>query len=174
MNSLLRRYTIPLNAADRIFRLFRVPPRIPFAPYFKRKASQKFLKVIEGEIAETFLEVLLFFMKVKFMLDPSYRRNIENFKGRYQFKSKDGEVSVFVEFDSGKMDIKETLADEVDVTCIFKDGRSLINLLLSRDRDILRGLLNNEIMLTGNLNYMYKFGFMANHIQLELTGNLPI
>ena len=174
MNSLLKRYTILPNAADRIFQLFRIQPRIPFARHLERKAGQKFLKVIEGEVAETFLEVLLFFMKVKFMLDASYRRNIEDFKGRYQFRSRDGEVAVLVEFDSGRMDIKETLADEVDVACVFKDGRSLMNLLLSRDRDILRGLLNNEIMLTGNLNYMYKFGFMANHLQLELTGNLPI
>ena len=48
-----------------------------------------------------------------------------------------------------------------------------MNFLLSANRDILRGLLNNEVLVTGNLNYMYKFGFMANHLQLELTGNLP-
>lgn len=173
MNSLLKRYMILPTAADRMFRLLGIPPKIPFGRHLESKAGERFLKVIEGEIAETFLEALLFFMKVKFMLDPSYRRNIEDFKGHYQFKSRDGEVSVLVKFDTGKMDIKETSADEVDVTCTFKDGSSLMNLLLSRERDILRGLLNNEIMLSGNLNYMYKFGFMANHLQLELTGNLP-
>ena len=173
MNSLLQRYIFLPAAADRIFRLFRILHRIPFGHHLERKAGQKFLKVVEGEVAETFLEALLFFMKIKFMVDPSFRKNIENFKGRYQFKSTDGKVSVFVEFDDGKMNIQEKLADEVDVSCIFKDGKSLMNLLLSGDSDILRGLLNNEIMLIGNLNYMYKFGFMANHIQLELRGSLP-
>ena len=112
-------------------------------------------------------------MKLKFMFDPSYRKNIENFKGRYQFKSKGDGVAVLVEFDNEKMDIKEKLANDVDVTCTFKDGKALINFLLSRDRDILRRLLNNEVTLTGNLNYIFKFAFMANHLQLELTGNLP-
>ncbi|MCD6213724.1 MAG: SCP2 sterol-binding domain-containing protein [Candidatus Desulfofervidus sp.] len=137
------------------------------------KAGEKFLNALEDEAAETFLEMLLLFMKLKFMFDPSYRRNIENFKGRYQFKSRDNKITVLVEFDNGKMDIKETLSEDVDVTVIFKDGRSLMNFLLSQNRDVLRGLLNNEITVNGNLNYIYKFAFMANHLQLELTGNLP-
>ena len=137
------------------------------------KAGEKFLKSLEDEAAETFLEMLLLFMRLKFMFDPSYRRNIENFKGRYQFRSRDGGITVLVEFDNEKMDIKETLSEDVDVTVIFKDGRSLMNFLLSQNRDVLRGLLNNEINVNGNLNYIYKFAFMANHLQLELTGNLP-
>jgi len=107
------------------------------------------------------------------MFDPSYRKNIENFKGRYQFRSRDGGITVLVEFDNGKMDIKETLSEDVNITVIFKDGRSLMNFLLSQNRDVLRGFLNNEIIVNGNLNYIYKFAFMANHLQLELTGNLP-
>ena len=137
------------------------------------KAGEKFLNALEDEAAETFLEMLLLFMRLKFMFDPSYRRNIENFKGRYQFRSRDGGITVLVEFDNEKMDIKETLSEDVDVTVIFKDGRSLMNFLLSQNRDVLRGLLNNEINVNGNLNYIYKFAFMANHLQLELTGNLP-
>jgi len=137
------------------------------------KAGEKFLKSLEDETAEKFLEILLLFMRLKFMFAPSYRKNIENFKGRYQFRSRDNKITVLVEFDNGKMDIKETLSEDVDVTVIFKDGRSLMNFLLSRNKDILRGLLNNEINVTGNLNYIYKFAFMANHLQLELTGNLP-
>lgn len=129
--------------------------------------GERFLKSLEDETAETFLEMLLSYMKLKFILDPSYRRNIEDFKGRYQFKSRDNGVTVLVEFDNGKMDVKETLADDVDVTVIFKDGKALMNFLFHRD--ILKGLLNNEVTVNGNLNYMYKFGFMANHLQLELT-----
>ncbi len=137
------------------------------------KIRERFLESLEDKIPETFLQILLLFMKFRFMLNPAYRRNIENFRGRYQFKSRDEAVTVLVEFDNGKMDVKGTLSHDVDVTVIFKDGRALMNFLLSRDRDILRGLLNNEVTVDGNLNYMYKFGFMANHLQLELTGNLP-
>ena len=137
------------------------------------KMGERFLKSMEDEAAETFLETLLLFMKFKFMLDPSYKRNIENFHGRYQFRNKDGQITVFVEFKNGEMHIKEELNGDVNVTVIFKDGRSLINFLLSENKDILRGLLHNEMRIIGNLNYIYKFAFMANHLQLELTGNLP-
>ena len=96
------------------------------------KAGERFLNALEDETAEKFLKALLLFMKLKFMFDPSYRKNIENFKGRYQFKSKGDGVAVLVEFDNGKMDIKEKLANDVDITCTFKDGKALINFLLSR------------------------------------------
>jgi len=137
------------------------------------KMGERFLKSMEDEAAETFLETLLLFMKFKFMLDASYKRNIENFDGRYQFRSKDGQITVFVEFKNGEMHIKEELNEDVNVTVIFKNGQSLVNFLLSENKDILRGLLHNEMRIIGNLNYIYKFAFMANHLQLELTGNLP-
>jgi hypothetical protein len=47
-----------------------------------------------------------------------------------------------------------------------------MNYLLATDRDILKMLLNNEVVLKGNVNYMMKFGYMANHLQLALTGSL--
>lgn len=137
------------------------------------RLGERFLKSLEDETAETFLEALLAFMKIKFMLDPAYRKNIEEFRGRYQFRSRDGGVAVLVKFEDGDMKIREKTSDDVNVTVSFKDGRALMNFLLSANRDILRGLLNNEVVVAGNLNYMYKFGFMANHLQLELTGNLP-
>ena len=55
---------------------------------------------------------------------------------------------------------------------IFKDSKSLMNYLLAMDRDILRLILNNEVVLRGNVNYVLKFGYMANHLQLALTGRL--
>lgn len=173
MSSPVKRHMLLPTAIEKGFRFFGITPRIPFARRFERKVAEEFMRGIEGEVAETIIIVLLSLMKLRFMVDRSYRKNIENFKGRYKFSSKVGGIAVLVKFDNGKMDFKEIGGNGANVTCTFKDGKSLINLLLSKDRDILRGLLNNEITLTGNLNYMYKFGFMANHLILELTGNLP-
>ena len=33
--------------------------------------------------------------------------------------------------------------------------------MFSRDQDILNSLLANDVEVDGNLNYVYKFGFMA-------------
>ena len=135
--------------------------------------GKRFLKSLEDEAAETFLKALFFLLKVKFTIDPAFRRNIENFKGLYQFKSKDDGLAVLLEFDDGDISFREGLSDDATVTVIFKDGRSLIGFLLSQKKDVFRSLLNNEINVSGNMNYIYKLGYMANHLQLELTHNLP-
>ena len=40
--------------------------------------------------------------------------------------------------------------------------------LFSRDQDILDSLLANDVELDGNLNYIYKFGFMARDLGRRL------
>ena len=112
-------------------------------------------------------------MRLAFKLDKNFRRNIEGFTGKYQFRSLDNSVTVAALFDGKDMDVKESLIPDADVSVIFKDSRALMNYLLSTDRDILKMVLNNEVMLKGNMNYMMKFGYMANHLQLALAGRLP-
>jgi hypothetical protein len=50
----------------------------------------------------------------------------------------------------------------------FTDGAALRRFLFAEDQDILDSLLANEVELTGNLNYIYKFGFMARDLQRRL------
>jgi hypothetical protein len=37
----------------------------------------------------------------------------------------------------------------------------LRDFIFSRDQDILNSILANQVEVDGNLNYIYKFGFMA-------------
>ena len=141
--------------------------------YFIKRA---FLKCFESDLAEEFLKILLKLMSLSFLLDRKLRRNIEGFSGLIQFRSKDNEIRVLAEFKNKRMKAKELRPKEElkqvpNITVIFKDAEALMNFLLPRGgkRDILRSLLNNEVILSGNLNYIYRFGFLANHIQLELT-----
>jgi hypothetical protein len=127
------------------------------------KAAQSFLMNLENEVAEKYLETLLHLMKVTFWVNPAYRRNIENFTGLYRFRSKDGGVNVLVRFHHGKMEISEDPAPEAHVTVEFKNSEALMTLLLAFKKDILKLILNNEVLVTGNINYLYKFIFMANH-----------
>lgn len=133
----------------------------------------KLAKPLVDETAETFLETLLCGMKIKFFISQRYRRNIENFKASYMFMSQDKGVTVNVIFDNGKMEVKEQMDDNANVFIKFKSGKALMNFIL-KGGDILQGLLNNEVIVLGNWNYMYKFGFMAKHLQLSLTGEQPL
>jgi len=143
-----------------------------FRRWWKARAERRFLKCLESESAEEFLELLLRLMSLTFTLDGDFRRNIEGFTGRYQFRSADNSITVAALFTGRDLKVKEELIPDAHVSVIFKDSRGLMNYLLAKDRDILRLLLNNEVVLKGNLNYVLKFGYMANHIQLSLTGGL--
>ena len=143
-----------------------------------REVGAQLLGSLESETAETFLEILLFCMKVKFVFDPEFRRNIEveNFRGSYKFCTRNprrGQVNVWVEFADGMMRIREDIDAEATVTVTFENGKALRNFLLSPKPDILECILNNEVVTSGNLNYLNKFAFMANHLVLEVTGGLP-
>jgi hypothetical protein len=145
-------------------------------------AVKKFLGSVEAETAETILEGLLLFMKTRFLIDPliigsNFRENIDGFKAKYQFRSKSGDINVLLKFHNGDMDWEESLSQDVNASLEFKDGHALVNYLFNylvlQDRDFLKSMTKNEIKVSGNLNYLYKFLFMANHMLLEATHQLP-
>lgn len=148
-----------------IFKLFR-------RSAIKKMGSQ-LQEALDDQMTETFLKALLGYLWLNFTIDPNYRKNIQDFKGKYQFRDKAGKVKAFVRFENGKMKFKEEISPEADLTVTFKDGRALRDFLLSPNQDILKSLLNNEVIVRGNLNYLFKFGFLANHLKLEFLGNLP-
>ncbi|MFC1944657.1 hypothetical protein ACFLX5_04105 [Chloroflexota bacterium] len=137
--------------------------------WFKRK----FLRSSHSEASEEFLEIVLKLMRLSFKIDRGYRRNIEGFTGKIQFRTRNDSVTVAAIFDGKQMHVREKLVDDPNVTVVFKDARSMMDYLLTMNRDILKLVLNNEVALKGNTNYMLKFGYMANHLQLALTGDLP-
>ncbi len=139
--------------------------------FFLKRA---FLKCQRDEIAEEFLELLLKLMSVSFCLDKKLRKNIEGFRGVIQFRSKDNEIRVLAVFKNDKLEVKELkpkdkLQEAPNATVIFKDAEGLMNFLLPKggQRDVLRSILNNEVVLDGNWNYIYRFGFIATHLQLQ-------
>jgi hypothetical protein len=143
-----------------------------------QKLSDQLLESLESETAETFLEILLGFMQVKFLFDRKFRKNIEveNFLGSYKFCTSNpngGKVKVLAEFANRKMRVREDIDAAATVTVTFENGKALRNFLLSPKPDILECILRNEVVTSGNLNYLNKFAFMANHLVLEVTGNLP-
>ena len=47
-----------------------------------------------------------------------------------------------------------------------------MNYLLSPKPDILGSVLRQDVMVSGNLNYLYKFAYMAKRLQLMATGKI--
>jgi hypothetical protein len=59
-----------------------------------------------------------------------------------------------------------TPVDSPDITIIFKNPAALRNFIFSPKPDILNAILRQEVSVDGNLNYLYKFAYMANHLKL--------
>ena len=135
-----------------------------------KSAMKNFMDSISSEFAEDFLQFLLGLMSVVFIFDHDFRKNIEGFKGRYQFKSKDGSITVAALFENDLLEVREEVIPDPDITVLFKDGKALMGYLLTPKPDILGSMLRQEVSLDGNLNYLYKFAFMAKRLQLMATG----
>ena len=133
-------------------------------------ALKKLFACISSDMAEKFLEVLLDVMKVVFMLDGDFRRNIDGFEGRYLFRSADRSIDVSACFEDDKLHVSEEEVANPHVTVIFKDGKALMSFLLTENPDILGSMLRQEVTPEGNLNYLYKFAYMARRLQLMATG----
>jgi hypothetical protein len=123
------------------------------------------LAALSGAATETFVELLLDGMNKGFDRSSSYHRNIENFKGSYVFRTEDNRVCLAAVFDGGSMEVRESAPDEWDVCVTFQNVPAFQKFLFSQDHDILTSLLANEVEVDGNLNYIYKFGYMARELQ---------
>ena len=125
---------------------------------------------ISSGFAGDFLAVLLEVMRLAFCFDPDYKKNIEGFEGRYQFRSLDKAILVSATFSAGQMHVEEGVIPDPHMTVIFRDGKALMNFLMSGNPDILGSMLRQEVTTEGNLNYLYKFAYMARRLQLMAEG----
>lgn len=141
--------------------------------YGARDKIEKIADCLGGEFTEEMLEFLLNGMSIVFALSPGYRRNIEGFSGRYVFRSIDGSFVVSASFGNGKMKVKEGEINDPHIRIFFRDPHSLMNFIFSPKPDVLSAMLNQEVTLEGNLNYLYKFAYMANHLRLKGPELLP-
>ncbi len=136
------------------------------------RIAKKLLESIESEITEEFLELLLKAMGLFMLCNKEYRENIRGFNARYLFKSRDEKITIAACFKKNKMKVTEGIIDNTNITIIFKNAVALRNFLLTPKPDILNSILKQDITLDGNLNYLYKFAFMAKRLQLMAMGKV--
>jgi hypothetical protein len=139
-----------------------------WAQRLMRKEIDQLRGALEGALIDKFLEILLAGMATAFVFLGGYRRNIKGFTGAYLFRSAGGEVAAGARFDNGCMLVLTKDIQAYDVAITFKDPAALRRFLFSRDQDILASLLANDVSVDGNLNYIYRFGFLARDLVSRL------
>lgn len=136
------------------------------ASHQAKTVMEKLLNGLDSEFTEEILKVLLTGMSLFFVLSSKYRKNIENFSGSYLFRSKDNTFSVAAVFNNGTMEVMDGTLDIPNIAIIFKNPAALRNFIFSPKPDILNAILKQDVTIDGNLNYLYKFAYMANHLKL--------
>jgi len=135
-----------------------------------RRLFPKLVGQLQGTITDDFLKLLLGGMEIGFRLSKDYRENLHDFQGRYVFRTAVGGVAVSATFKDGQMKVHDEAVADWDVRATFKHPQALWSFLLSKNQDVLDSLLKDEVVIEGNLNDVYKFGFMVR----ELTRMLGI
>jgi hypothetical protein len=133
-----------------------------------RRLTKPLVEQLEGKVTDEFLELLLRGMELSFCLLKGYRENIEGFTGTYVFRTEDGRVGCSAVFSDGDMDVESRPRSPYEVRVSFKDAKALWGFLLAENQDILDSILANDVDVDGNLNYIYKFGFLARDLQHRL------
>jgi len=142
------------------------------AAALSRELCPKLVGQLEGTITDDFLELLLDGMDVGFRLSQDYRENLRDFQGRYVFRTTVGDVAVSATFRDRQMEVHDEAVPDWDVRVTFRHPQALWSFLLSENQDVLNSLLKDEVEVEGNLNYVYKFGFMVRELtrRLGITG----
>jgi hypothetical protein len=132
--------------------------------------GKQWVESMESEAMEEFLELLLKLMSaVCFINLKGFGENIKGFTGRYLFTSKDKGITVSAVFEDNKMKVSEKVINNPDIIITFRNGKALKEFMLSPKPDILNSMLRQDVMVKGNLNYLYKFAFMAKRLQLMFS-----
>jgi hypothetical protein len=139
-----------------------------FLTWVLRLFSRKLARELEGEVTDAFVELLLRGMKLAFWLLPDFRRNLRGFRGRYLLETADGAVQVSAVFEGGRMKVRDDAIADWDVKVSFENPQAVWSFLLSKDQDILNSILRDEVAVEGNINYVYKLGYMARELAAVL------
>ena len=135
------------------------------------------IRGIENDLTDDFLILLLEAMRLVLAIDPLYHRNIEYgddlFNATIVFKSQDDGVQVTARFEPvrilffkrQRLRVVKKAAKRFDVEITFLDGKTLWEFLLAKDPDVFAFILENKLQTRGNLNYVMKFGYMANRLK---------
>jgi len=134
-----------------------------------RRKARALEAELAGTLTDKFVEALFLSMEVAFILMGDYRRrNLRGFRASYVLRTADHKVAASAVFSRRKMKVKTYAVPAPTVTITFKDPAALRRFLFSEDQDILRALLANEVEVDGNLNCVYKLGFMARDLTRRL------
>ena len=125
------------------------------------------MRRLSSSATNKLLLVLLKAMQLAFIIYPDFRQNIVDFRATYVLRSRDGAIHRVAEFRDSRLELAEQTSGQVNASLTFKNSKALADFLFSERPDLLGAMLRQEVTPEGNLNYLYRLAYMANHLRLR-------
>lgn len=106
-------------------------------------------------------------MSLAFLVSPRLRKEIDNketgfvFNAKYQFRTRDDKVKVYVIFADGRMTSGSGTVDDPDVTIFYRDRETCAKIFGASPEESLDYLLTNEMSTRGNMAYLTRFSYLG-------------
>lgn len=133
-----------------------------------RVFSRRLVEQLRTRATDDLLELLLDGMSIAFLLSRSFRDNIRGYSARYVFMTETGSVGASAIFDGKHMRVSDEPVDDWTVRVRFKNPDGLRRFLFGKNQDILDSILANDVEMDGNVNHLFKFGYMARTLERRL------
>lgn len=149
---------------ERIVDFIRFP--VTLAKWLMLKGVKKQLaNRLGAEFSEEVLKLVLRGMALAYMVWPEFRKNLHGFEMQYQFATDlDPSFNVAVICRHRWIGVREKWLSPPYVRIDFRDYRAVIDLLSNSKVDLVNEMLNQRLRVTGNLNYVFKLGYMVHHL----------
>ncbi|MBS7250176.1 MAG: formate acetyltransferase [Candidatus Freyarchaeota archaeon] len=129
------------------------------------------LKELKSNFSIGMFKLSLRLMGLLFRISPKLRKEVYNketgfiFNAKYQFKTRDGKVNIYVVFKDGKMKVSDGVIDNPNITIYYKDKETMAKIWNKSPEESLNYLLTNEMNYVGNMAYLTKFSYMTTVIK---------
>ena len=134
----------------------------------KRISISDIISSFKNFITRKVLHLFLFILSVIINKNSKYNKKIRNFNGRYIIDSKDKSFIHSIGFHNNRVTLFNHYIEDPDIIISFKDSGALRRLLFSPKPDIIKATLNQDVLVDGNLNYLYKFVAILNDLLFDL------
>lgn len=140
---------------------------------FRAWLSRTYRSHLREEAADSLLEYALRALTVIIEKNPRLRANATDIDAVYHFSIERARRDISLHLDRRGARVRRGAPENPDVSIGFRDTASVVSFLLAPKPDILRSLLNQDIAVDGNVNYLFKFAYLANKLKGILKDAAP-
>jgi hypothetical protein len=132
------------------------------------------LKKLSGSYISTnapnVLQTLLEFVCLAYTSGSELRKHIKNIHAKYRFGFGNDDRQISLEIKNSGMRVFPGNVLLPDISIQFRDGEVMKRVFMAGKADILDAILKQDVVVDGNLTYLFKFIYLLNHLQNRLLG----